>query len=64
MTNANDKQVLAALEQAIIGLSSGLQDVEKDSAPYYELKTKIDELFSKWRDLNLKLNPCDTRIND
>ncbi len=64
MTNANDKQVLAALEQAIIGLSSGLQDVEKDSAPYYEMKTKISELFDKWHDLNLKLNPCDIIIND
>lgn len=64
MTNATDQQVLASLEQAIIGLSSGLQAVEKDSAPYYELKTKIDELFNRWRDLNLKLNPCDIRIND
>ena len=64
MTNATDKQVLASLEQAIIGLSSGLQDVEKDSAPYYELKTKIDELFGKWHDLNLRLNPCDTKLND
>jgi len=64
MTNATDKQILESLEQAIIGLSSGLQSVEKGSAPYYELKTKIDELFDKWHDLNLKLNPCNFRIND
>lgn len=64
MTNETDQQVLASLEQAIIGLSSGLQAVEKNSAPYNELKTKIDELFDKWRDLNNKLNPCNIRIND
>ncbi len=64
MTTATDKQVLHAIEQAIIGLSSGLQDVEKDSAPYLELKAKIDELFGKWHDLHLKLNPCDTKLND
>lgn len=64
MTNATDEQVLESLERAIIGLSSALQDVEKDSAPYLELKTKISELFDKWHDLHLKLNPCDTKIND
>lgn len=64
MTNANDKQVLAALEQAIIGLSSALSDCKRDSEPYVELKTKINELFYKWTDLNNKLNPCDIKLND
>ena len=59
-----DERALEALERAIIGLSSGLQEVEKDSAPYLELKTKIDELFGKWHDLHLKLNPCDIKLND
>ena len=64
MTTGTDKQVQDAIERAIIGLSSALQDVEKDSAPYLELKTKIDELFGRWHDLNLKLNPCDIKLND
>jgi len=64
MTNGTDKQVLEALERVIIDLSSALQDVEKDSAPYLELKTKINELFDKWHDLHLKLNPCDTKLNE
>ena len=64
MTNANEPQVLDALERAIIGLSCGLSDCPKDSESYVELKAKIDELFDQWRDLNNKLNPCDTKLND
>lgn len=64
MIPANDKQLLSALEQAIIGLSSALQDVEHKSEAYNELHAKIEQLFFDWRDLNNKLNPCDTKIND
>ena len=64
MTRTTDKQVCDAWEQAIIGLSSGLQDGAKDSEAYVELKAKIEELFEEWRILNKKLNPCDIRIND
>ncbi len=64
MNKATDKQVLAALEQAIIGLSSGLANCPKDSESYVELKAKVEELFDQWRDLNNKLNPCDIKLND
>ncbi len=64
MTKATDEQVLSALEQAIIGLSSGLADTPRDSEPYLELKAKIEDLFDQWRDLDKKINPCNIRIND
>ena len=64
MNKATNHQVLSALEQAIIGLSSGLQDLPHGSDSYNELKAKIDELFEQWRDLDKKLNPCNIRIND
>ena len=64
MTKATDNQLLSALEQAIIGLSSGLSSVPQGSESYIELKAKVEELFDEWRDLNNKLNPCDIRINE
>lgn len=53
-----------AIEQAIIGLSSGLQDVERDTPEYYDLKDKVQELFEKWRELDKLVNPCDININE
>ena len=64
MKQITDEQHLQALESAIIGLSSGLQGLDKDSEAYQELRLKVDDLFSKWRDLDKKLNPCNIRINE
>ena len=63
MKTPTDEQIQDALEQAIIGLSSGLQDVPQGSEAYNELKAKIDELFEQWRTINHKLNPCNININ-
>ena len=61
---STNEQLKDAIEQAIIGLSSGLQDIERDTPEYYDLKDKVEELFEKWRELDKLVNPCDININE
>ena len=64
MMKSTNEQLKDAIEQAIIGLSSGLQDIERDTPEYYDLKDKVEELFEKWRELDKLVNPCDININE
>ena len=64
MTTATDKQLLDALERAIIGISSGLAQIPEGGEGRAELKNTLEEMFDRWRDLNDKVNPCDIKLND
>jgi len=57
MTQINDEQRLDALERLMLGMSSGLRDLDKESESYQQLKESIDRIYEEWRVLNLKVNP-------
>ena len=57
MKKINDEQRLDALERLMLGMSSGLQDLDKESESYQQLKESIDRVYEEWRVLNLKVNP-------
>jgi len=57
MTKITNEQRLDALERLMLGMSSGLQDLDKESESYHQLKDSIDRIYEEWRVLNLKVNP-------
>jgi len=57
MTKINNEQRLDALERLMLGMSSGLQELDKESESYHQLKDSIDRVYEEWRVLNLKVNP-------